>query len=168
VKEEAPSVFRLTTDPQIYFSNNRRHPMVLLASAYDQSRFLKAADLEREKKFRIRNVTEESVGTDQNKERKLVVWFTNDEHGLVLNKTNNRTLRGAFGDAVDGWKDKIVVIFRHAGKNDGGSASAHSAAEAGCSGCTRSQAGAIRQRGCSGSCSGAVKASAASRSRPGR
>ena len=32
------------------------------------------------------------------KEKKLVVWFTNDERGLVLNKTNNRTLRGAFGD----------------------------------------------------------------------
>ena len=27
-----------------------------------------------------------------------MVWFTNDERGLVLNKTNNRTLRGAFGD----------------------------------------------------------------------
>jgi hypothetical protein len=85
--------------------------MVLLASSYDQSRFLKAADLEREKKFRIKNVTEESVGTDQNKERKLVVWFTNDERGLVLNKTNNRTIRGAFGDAVDSWFGKIVVIF---------------------------------------------------------
>jgi hypothetical protein len=39
------------------------------------------------------------------------VWFTNDKRGLVLNKTNNRTLRGAFGDDVSGWKDKIVVVF---------------------------------------------------------
>ena len=84
--------------------------MVLLASSYDQSRFLKAADLEREKKFRIKSVTEESVGAEQ-KEKKLVVWFTNDEHGLVLNKTNNRTIRGAFGDAVDGWVGKIIIIF---------------------------------------------------------
>src|SRR5262249_46753357 len=45
------------------------------------------------------------------KDRKLVVWFTNDTRGLVLNKTNNRTLRGAFGDACDGWKGKIVVVF---------------------------------------------------------
>ena len=84
--------------------------MVLLASSYDQSRFLKAADLQREKKFRIKSVTEEWVGAEQ-KEKKLVVWFTNDERGLVLNKTNNRTLRGAFGDACDGWKGKIVVVF---------------------------------------------------------
>jgi hypothetical protein len=83
--------------------------MVLLASSYHQSRFLNAADLEREKKFRIKAVTEEAVGEKQ--EIKLVVWYTNDKRGLVLNKTNNRTIRGAFGDDVAGWKDKIIVIF---------------------------------------------------------
>ena len=85
--------------------------MVLLASTYDQSRFLNAVDLAGEKKFRIRETTEEEVGQDKDKEKKLVVWFTNDKRGLVLNKTNNRTLRGAFGDDVSGWKDKIVVVF---------------------------------------------------------
>jgi hypothetical protein len=85
--------------------------MVLLASAYDQSRFFKAADLTQEKKLRIKEVTEESVGTGRDKEQKLVVWFTNDEHGLVLNKTNNRTIRGAFGDPVSGWVGKIIVLF---------------------------------------------------------
>jgi len=84
--------------------------MVLLASSYDQSRFLKAADLQREKKFRIKAVSEEMVGTEK-QEKKLVVWFTNDERGLVLNKTNNRTIRGAFGDAVDGWTGKIIIVF---------------------------------------------------------
>ena len=84
--------------------------MVLLASNYDQSRFLKAADLQREKKLRIKSVTKELMGGEQ-KEKKLVVWFTNDGRGLVLNKTNNRTIRGAFGDAVDGWVGKIIIIF---------------------------------------------------------
>ena len=84
--------------------------MVLLASAYDQSRFLKAEDLPAEKKFRIKAVTEEEVGVGKDKEGKLVVWFTN-EHGLVLNKTNNRTIRGAFGDACDGWVGKIIIVF---------------------------------------------------------
>ena len=83
--------------------------MVLLASDYDKSRYFKAADLEREKKFRIKSVTEEAFGTDSDKEKKLVVWFTNDERGLVLNKTNNRTIRGAFGDDVAGWAGKIIV-----------------------------------------------------------
>jgi hypothetical protein len=83
--------------------------MVLLASSYDQSRFLNAADVQCEKKFRIKGVSEELVGEKQ--EKKLVVWFTNDKRGLVLNKTNNRTIRGAFGDAVEGWTDKIIIVF---------------------------------------------------------
>jgi hypothetical protein len=84
--------------------------MVLLASDFDKSRFLKAADLEREKKFRIKTVSEESVGTES-KEQKLVCWFTNDARGLVLNKTNNRSIRGAYGDDTAGWVGKIIVVF---------------------------------------------------------
>jgi hypothetical protein len=85
--------------------------MVLLASAYDQSKFLKADDLPAEKKFRIKSVTEEEVGMGKDKERKLVVWFTNDTRGLVLNRVNNRTIRGAFGDTCDDWTNKIIVVF---------------------------------------------------------
>ena len=84
---------------------------MLLASSYDQSRYFKATDMPQEKKLRIKDVTEEQIGVGADKERKLCVWFTNDDRGLVLNKTNNRTLRGAFGDACDGWKGKIVVVF---------------------------------------------------------
>jgi hypothetical protein len=82
--------------------------MVLLASNYDQSRFLRAEDLANEKKFRIKEVTEEEM---VDKTKKLVVWFTNHKKGLVLNKTNNRTIRGAFGDDCAGWKDKIIVVY---------------------------------------------------------
>jgi hypothetical protein len=85
--------------------------MVLLASDYDQSRFFKAADFNGERRMRIKNVTEEVIGVGAEKEPKLVVWFTTDKRGLPLNKTNNRTLRGAFGDDVDGWKRKIIIIF---------------------------------------------------------
>jgi hypothetical protein len=85
--------------------------MVLIASSYDQSRFLKAADLQSEKKFRIKSVTEEEVGIGKDKERKLVVWFTNDARGLVLNRVNNRTIRGGFGDTCESWAGKIVVVF---------------------------------------------------------
>jgi hypothetical protein len=85
--------------------------MAILASSFDQSRYFKAADLDRERKFRIKKVTVEEVGTGADKEKKLVVWFTNDERGLVLNKTNNRVLRGAFGDNVETWPGKIFVIF---------------------------------------------------------
>ena len=84
--------------------------MVLLASKYDQSRFLRAEDLTQDKVLCIKSVTEELVGVDQQK--KLVVRFTNDPKGLVLNRTNNRTIRGAYGDDVAGWIDKLIVLFR--------------------------------------------------------
>jgi hypothetical protein len=93
---------------------------MLLASDYDKSKYLKATDLEREKKFRIKTVTEEEFEQDnKKKEKKLVVWFTNDERGLVLNKTNNRTIRGAFGDDTEGWKGKIIIVFPAMADNRG-------------------------------------------------
>jgi hypothetical protein len=61
--------------------------------------------------LRIKDVTEELVGAGADKEKKLVVWFTNDERGLVLNRLNNRTLRGAFGDDTAGWAGKVIIIF---------------------------------------------------------
>jgi hypothetical protein len=85
--------------------------IMLLASNYDKSRYFKAQDLTAEKKLRIKAVTEEEIGVGKDKEKKLVVWFTNDERGLVLNKTNNRTLRGAFGDLCKDWINKIIVLF---------------------------------------------------------
>jgi hypothetical protein len=83
---------------------------MLLASSYDETRYFKS-DLAAEKKLRIKNVTEEQIGMDKDKEQKLVVWFTNDKRGLILNRVNNRTIRGAFGDAVDGWTGKIIIVF---------------------------------------------------------
>jgi hypothetical protein len=84
---------------------------MLLASDFDKTKYLKATDLEHEKKFRIKNVTSEELGIGKDKETKLVVWFTNDERGLVLNKTNNRALRAAFGDNTAGWANKVIAVF---------------------------------------------------------
>jgi hypothetical protein len=85
--------------------------MVLLASSYDQSKYFKAQDLTAERKLKIKAVTEEEIGIGKDKEKKLVVWFPNDPRGLVLNRVNNRTLRGAFGDPVSGWVGKIIIAF---------------------------------------------------------
>src|SRR6186997_2324622 len=82
--------------------------MVLLASKYDESRFFRAEDLKTETRLKIKNVTEEKMADG---EVKLTVWFTNDKHGLVLNRTNNRTIRGAYGDDVVGWSGKIIVLY---------------------------------------------------------
>ena len=40
-----------------------------------------------------------------------MLWFSNDDRGLVLNKSNNRTLRGAFDDDTANWVGKVIVVF---------------------------------------------------------
>ena len=85
--------------------------MVILASSYDTTKYFKAVDLEAPVRLKIRVVTEEKIGVGAEQEVKLVVWFTNDKRGLVLNRVNNRTIRAAYGDAVDGWIGKIIVLF---------------------------------------------------------
>jgi hypothetical protein len=85
--------------------------MVLLASMYDQSRFLRAEDLTAAKTFRIKSVTEELVGQGADQQKKLVIWFTNSPKGLALNRTNNRTIRSAYGDDTTGWTGKLIEVF---------------------------------------------------------
>jgi hypothetical protein len=86
--------------------------MVLLASSYDQSKYLRAEDVTQEKTLRIKNVTEELVGVGADQQKKLVVWFTNIPKGLALNRTNNRTIRSAHGDDTAGWPGKLIVVFQ--------------------------------------------------------
>jgi hypothetical protein len=101
----------LVTDDREYVVSTGIHPAeifkMLLASNYDQARFFRAADLEAEVKLHIKTVAEELVV----QQKKLVVWFTNDERGLILNKTANKVLREAFGDDCAGWAEKIIVLF---------------------------------------------------------
>ena len=85
--------------------------MVLLASAFDQSRYFKAAGVQAEKKLRIKEASVEEIGVGQDKEKKLVLSFDNDPRRLVLNKTNIRILQAAFGDDCAGWKGKIIFVF---------------------------------------------------------
>ena len=86
--------------------------MVLLASTYDQSKYWRAEEVTQEKTLRIKNVTEELVGVGADQQKKLVVWFTNSPKGLTLNRTNNRTIRSAYGDDTAGWPGKLIVVFQ--------------------------------------------------------
>src|SRR5262249_43777790 len=61
--------------------------------------------------LRIKSVSVEMVGRGPNQEKKPVVWFTNHAKGLALNKTNNRTIRGAYGDDMEGWAGKLIVVY---------------------------------------------------------
>ena len=86
--------------------------MVLLASSFDQSKYLRAEDLTQEKLLRIKSVTVEMVGRGPKQEQKPVVWFTNHVKGLPLNKTNNRTIRGAYGDGMEDGPEISSWCFR--------------------------------------------------------
>ena len=57
---------------------------MLLASAYDQSRYFKAADLQAAKKLRIKDVTEEEIGVGKTRRRNCSSGSHNDPRGLVL------------------------------------------------------------------------------------
>ena len=87
--------------------------MVLFASTSINPNILKAADLGEignEKRLKIKNVTKETdVGERQ--ETKAVRVVHQRRRGLLLNKTNLRILQGAFGDTMDGWPGKIVVLY---------------------------------------------------------
>jgi hypothetical protein len=85
--------------------------VVLLASAFDQSKYWRADDLTAPKRLKIKKVTAELVGRGNEREQKLVVWFVNEDRGLILNKTNNRTMRGAFGDDTAKWIGRIIELF---------------------------------------------------------
>ena len=86
------------------------------------------------------------------KEKKLIVWFTNDKRGLPLNKINNRTLRGAFGDDTAGWVNKVIAMFPvMASNNKVGPAGSHPAAEAACSGGSADTASVTGRKWCRGS-----------------
>jgi hypothetical protein len=86
---------------------------MLYASDFDQSKYLKAADIGEvgsEKRVKIKAVTKETdVGERQ--ETKACVWFTNLDKGLLLNKTNLRVLQSAFGNSMEAWVSKIVVLY---------------------------------------------------------
>src|SRR5215475_10090047 len=87
--------------------------MVLYASEFDQSRFLKAADIGEvgsEKRVKVKAVTKETdVGERQ--ETKACVWFTNLDKGLLLNKTNLRVLSDGLKNVMDAWVGRVIVVF---------------------------------------------------------
>ena len=86
--------------------------MVLLASDYDKSKYLKATDLDREKKFRIKTVTEEESSSKGRKRRRSSSSGSPTmSAGLVLNKTNNRTFAALLATTLPSWAGKIIAMF---------------------------------------------------------
>ena len=72
------------------------------------SKYLKSGDLQGAAvKVKISNVTSEDIGGD----RKLIMHFDNRTKGMVLNKTNARTVADVYGDDTDNWIGAVIEVF---------------------------------------------------------
>jgi hypothetical protein len=72
------------------------------------SKYLKSGDLQGAAvKVKISNVTSEDIGGD----RKLIMHFENRTKGMVLNKTNARTIADVYGDDTDNWIGGLIEVF---------------------------------------------------------
>lgn len=72
------------------------------------SDFLKAADLQgNNAKVTMQRVEMKEIGDD----RKPVLYFKGKEKGLVLNKTNSNNIANLYGDEMDDWTGKEIVLF---------------------------------------------------------
>ena len=73
------------------------------------SKFLKASDLQdKAVVVTIERVEMDSITDDTTKP---VVYFVGKEKGLVLNKTNTKTISNLYGGESDEWAGKSITIY---------------------------------------------------------
>jgi hypothetical protein len=76
------------------------------------SKFLKADDLDQEDLVVVmKKIEMETVGQGAEREEKWVLYFKGQDKGLVLNKTNAKTIAGLYGNDTDGWMGKQITLF---------------------------------------------------------
>ena len=71
--------------------------------------YLKGPDIEAGEVVTITHVTDERVGEDQ--ELKPVLYIEEYDRGIILNKTNARTLARILGDDETLWPGKKIVVI---------------------------------------------------------
>ena len=74
------------------------------------SKYLRAADLE-DKPHRVVMSAVRMEDIASGEDHKPVLYFKNHQKGVVLNKTNSRTISQAYGDDTDNWAGKSIIIF---------------------------------------------------------
>lgn len=72
------------------------------------SKYLKAADFEEQKLLTMADVKMEPIAND---EHKPVLFFREVQKGMVLNKTNARTISKLYGGNTEAWAGKQIVAF---------------------------------------------------------
>ena len=78
------------------------------------SKYFKADDLNpgETKTLIISQFTMENVGSEGKAETRPVLYFSNHEQGLVLNKTKAEILAEALGPETDAWPGHAIVIVK--------------------------------------------------------
>lgn len=59
----------------------------------------------------IKEIVSENVGQGAKAEDKPVIYFTEHKKGLIVNKTNAKTISGLYGAETDGWVGKKLALF---------------------------------------------------------
>jgi hypothetical protein len=76
------------------------------------SKYVKACDLNgKTVTLTIAKLVIEELGHGAEKERKPVLYFQKATKGLVLNRTNAKTIAGLYGDESDDWLGKRISIY---------------------------------------------------------
>lgn len=77
------------------------------------SKYLKSGDIpdDADLILTIKEVVQENVGQGEEAENKPIVYFQEQEKGLVLNKTNATAISNLYGPETDGWTGKRIALF---------------------------------------------------------
>lgn len=80
----------------------------MLISDFFPSKYVAAADLRGAPvQVTIANVTIEELEG----KKKLILWFTGQRKGLMLNKTNAKVIAKLYGDEVSAWFNRTITIY---------------------------------------------------------
>jgi hypothetical protein len=82
----------------------------LLAIA-SKSKYLRAIDIEEPTLFTIENTTIDTLKVRNQEQERGVVWFREDDRGLVLNVSLTEILMDMFGSETDAWKGKRIRLY---------------------------------------------------------
>jgi hypothetical protein len=77
------------------------------------SKWIKSGDIPEDADLilTIASVSVEEVGSEENQESKPVVYFKENEKGLVLNKTNAETIANLYTPETENWQGKRIALF---------------------------------------------------------
>lgn len=75
------------------------------------SNYLAASDFDEDTVRTIQRVEEEILGQGKDAQKKAVIYFDEDDKGMVCNKTNFKTIASLHGDDTDDWIGKQITLY---------------------------------------------------------